>query len=497
MIMIRSSSLFSLLLLLPGLIRAQESFDRLKFAAAPKALPAGARTSDWPRFLGPADDAVSPETHLLHEWPEGGPAKVWEVRKGDGYTAPVVSGDYCVIFHALEGKETIECLQRETGRRFWSFDYPIGYKDRYGFTPGPRASAVISDGCVITQGVTSMLSAVDLKSGKLLWQHDLATDYNVPQDFFGHGSSPLILDGRVIVNVGGKEAKVAEDAPHRERAKGLAAKGLSVGAFDLKTGRLLWRVDDDWGASYASPVPAVIHGKTKVLVFAGGESDPATGGLMCIDPADGTLHDKSPWRAAAYLSATAMSPVVAPGKNRVFVSTAYPKNHALGGVMVEYDESFKAKEVWKSTKLGIHWMNPVYWDGYLYAIDGEREDQARLVCVNAEDGAEKWSQVVQWEDAVAGTKLGRSGPVNLSILRAALMRVDGAFLCMGEIGALLWLDLSPQGCKVLRRHQLFYAQHTWNLPALSQGLLYVSQNDPELTDQTPSRFICYDLRGKQ
>jgi len=500
MIMIHSSTLFSLLLLVPCLnqIQAQEaqSFDRLKFAAAPKALSPEARTSDWPHFLGPAHDAISPETHLLHEWPESGPAKVWEVGKGDGYTAPVISGDFCVIFHALEGRETIECLHRETGRRFWSFDYPISYKDRYGFAPGPRSSPVISDGCVVTLGVTAWLHALDLKTGKLLWKHDLAAEYNVPQDFFGHGSCPLILDGKVIVNVGGKDEKVPDEAPHRERAKGLAGKGLSVGAFGLKDGKLLWRVNDDWGASYASPVPAQIHGKTKVLVFAGGESDPATGGLMCIDPADGTLHDKFPWRADAHISATATSPVVVPGKNRVFVSTAYPKNHALGGVMVEYDENFKAKPVWKSTKLGIHWMNPVCWEGHLYAIDGEREDQARLVCVSAEDGSEKWSQVIQWEDVAAGRKLGRSGPVGLSILRAALMHVDGAFLCLGEIGTLLWLDLSPQGCKVMQRHQLFYAQHTWNLPALSHGLLYVSQNDPELTDKAPPRFICYDLRGR-
>ena len=66
-----------------------QSFDRLKFHQAPAPLNKDARTSDWPRFLGPSDDASSPETHLLHEWPKAGPARVWEVEKGEGYTSQI------------------------------------------------------------------------------------------------------------------------------------------------------------------------------------------------------------------------------------------------------------------------------------------------------------------------------------------------------------------------------------------------------------------------
>ena len=34
--------------------------------------------ADWPRFLGPNNDSSSPETKLLHEWPQDGPRKLWE-----------------------------------------------------------------------------------------------------------------------------------------------------------------------------------------------------------------------------------------------------------------------------------------------------------------------------------------------------------------------------------------------------------------------------------
>ena len=471
-----------------------QAFDRLTFHAMPKPLSAKATTSDWPRLLGPGDDAISPETHVLKTWPKEGPAKVWEVVRGEGYTSPAIGGDRLVSFHALEGKETVECLHRETGKRFWSFDYPINYQDRYGFSAGPRSSPVMADGVVVVLGVTSMLHALDLATGKLLWSHDLRAEYNVPQDFFGAGSSPLVLDGKVIVNVGGKSEKFDISDSNRDRERKLATKGVSVAAFDLKSGEVKWKIEDEWGASYASPIPAKLHGKTKVLIYAGGESDPAVGGLMCIDPASGELHDRFPWRDEEYIQSTGSSPVVIPGKNRAFISTVYPKGHPHGGVMVEYDEKFKAKEVWKSAKFAMHWMNPVYLDGHLYGIDGEREDNSRLVCVNADTGEEKWSERIEWEDEFLGKRFNRPG-VKQGILRASLLRVDGRFLCLGEFGSLLWLDLSPVGCKVLERTQLFYAQHTWSLPVLSHGLLYISQQSKDI-DEKPPRLICYDLRGE-
>ncbi|MDZ4289575.1 MAG: PQQ-binding-like beta-propeller repeat protein [Prosthecobacter sp.] len=476
-------------------VGAQETFDRLKFHGAPKALVKEARVGDWPRVLGPSDDASTPEGPLLRDWPPGGPKLVWEVTVGEGYAAPAISGDFCVIFHAFNGKETAECLERETGKRLWIFDYPVEYQDRYGFGGGPRGSPVIADGVVVVPGVTSMLHALDLKTGKVLWKHDLRAEYHVPQDFFGAGSTPLILDGKVIVQVGGKAEAFDGFEDRNERARKLATKGVSVAAFDLKTGKALWTVEDAWGASYASPIPAKLHGQTKVLIYAGGESDPAAGGLLCLDPATGNVHDRFPWRDEEYIQATGSSPVVIPEENRVFISTVYPKNKPLGGVMVEYDAEFKAKQVWASKKLACHWMTPIYQDGHLYAIDGERENNSRLVCVNAATGAEVWTKNLEWEDKEFGAAQGRSRPVKLSILRASLLKADGAVLCLGETGSLHWLKLSPEGCEETTRAQLFYALNTWSLPAVSHGLLYISQHAESLDRKSAPRVLCYDLRG--
>ena len=474
-------------------LQAQEAFDRLTFHAAPKALSPKATVADWPHFLGSTLDAHSVERPLLKQWPGEGPAKVWEVVRGGAYTSPIISGDKLVIFHWLEGKEVIECLHRETGRRFWIHEYPVDYQDRYGFANGPRASPTVADGVVVTSGVTSVLHALDLETGRVLWRHDLRPEFNAPQDFFGAGSSPLIHDGRVIVNVGGKTEAFDISDSQRDRKRKLSTRGVSVAAFELKTGIIQWKVEDEWGASYASPIAAKLHGQTKVLVYAGGESDPATGGLLCIDPASGKLHDRFAWRSDDYIQAIGTSPLVIPGQNRAFISTCYPKGKPLGGAMVEYDESFKSRLVWKSEKLATHWMQPVYHEGHLYAIDGERENNSRLVCVKAETGAEVWSQEIFWEDESLAKRFGPQS-AKLGILRASLLRVEGAFLCLGEMGTLLWLDLSPTGCQVIARKQLFLAQQTWSLPVISHGLLYIAQQAPDL-DERRERILCYDLRA--
>ena len=74
--------------------------------------------------------------------------------------------------------------------------------------------------------------------------------------------------------------------------------------------------------------------------------------------------------------------------------------------------------------------------------------------------------------------------------------MDGKFLCLGELGHLLWLDLTPSGYKELARAWLFPARETWALPVLSHGLLYVTQNTRNLITRDPPRLLCYDLRGE-
>lgn len=422
--------------------------------------------SEWPRFLGPTDDGRSPETKLLKEFPPGGPSKVWEVKRGGGYASPAISRGRLVLFHRLEGQETIECLDAETGVRFWRFGYPVEYEDRFNYSPGPRNGPVVAGGRVYTFGVTGMLHCLRLEDGSVAWKRDVRAEYGVPANFFGLGSSPLIHGNLVILNAGGSERR-------------------SVIAFDAETGKEAWCAESDWGNSYASPIVARLHGVDRVMVFAGAESEPPTGGLLCIDPRTGRVEGAFPWRAKIVYSVNASTPV-AVGDDAVFISESYTR----GGALVRFSEKFEPSQVWANPKFGMHFITPILRDGHLYGIDGQHQGEAKLACVDVATGEERWRDPMSWEIEFGG------GPRRIGVCRGNLILADGAFLCLGELGSLLWLDLSPAGCRVISRAQPFIATQSWTPPAICRGLLYLVQNSEDALTGTGPRLICFDIRGR-
>ncbi|CAN5235208.1 PQQ-binding-like beta-propeller repeat protein [soil metagenome] len=449
-----------------GVAQGASPAERLTFHQASKPLPSNATTEDWPRFLGPHQAAVSGETKLLRNLPESGPDLVWELGRGTGYTAVSIAGDRLFTFHRLEDAETLDCIDPESGKPYWSVSYPIEYRDRYGYNNGPRASPAVDGDKVYTYGVSSVLTCYETATGQLVWQRDLRADYHVPQYYFGSGPSPLVLGELVIQNVGG-------DA--------------TVVAFDKSTGATAWEAKSDWGASYASPIATTLHGKSVVLVFAGGESNPPTGGLLVVDSKSGTIHDRFPWRSNKRESVNASTPLVVPG-NRVFLSDAYSE----GGVLLEFDEELQSSVIWKNEDARFHWTTPVADGGYLYGFTGRNEPDAELSCFRLSDGQRLWAETLSWQIELFG---GR--PYTLDFWRGWLLAADGAYLALGEMGTLAWLELSPEGPKLLTRTQPFLARESWTPPVIHRGLLYLAQNTPDLQSKTGPRLRCYDLRAEE
>lgn len=449
---------------------APRPHPHVTFHAPPKALPTGAVTHDWNAFLGPTHDGVCAETKLLEQWPAGGPRVVWEMKTGTGYAGPAVAGERLVFFHRIGDEEIVECLHAESGKRYWRFRYPSRYSDRFDFNNGPRCSPVIDGELVFTHGAEGKLHCLDLKTGRVIWKRDTAAEFNVPQNFFGVGPTPLVEGELLIVVVG-------------------APAGPTVAAFDKRTGKLVWKSGKTWTAGYGSPTPAVVYGKRRIFVFTGGDSRPPVGGLLSVDPADGSISHRFAFRGETYLSVNASSPVVV--GNQVFISSSY----RTGGVLLDLLADGGVKEAWKTRELETHFMTPIHRDGYLYGINGSGSGGANLVCLELKSGKTMWQSSPLFEETLQ--RDGQKRTVSFGVGLGSLIWADGAFLCLTENGHLLRLDLSPKGARVLQKSWLFPGSQTWTPPAISRGLLYICQNTKPLTGPGTPRLICYDLRAAQ
>lgn len=445
-----------------------QAHPSVTFHKAPKPLPAGAVTSDWPCFLGPTHDMRTTETKILKHWEKSGPPLVWEMKRGTGYASPSIAQDRLIYLHREGDEEIVECLKPDSGERYWRYAYATDYRDTYGYNNGPRASAIIDGAKVYTYGAQGKLHCLALATGQVLWSRAINDEFKVPQDFFGTATSPLLEGNLLIINVG-------------------APQGPCVAAFDKDNGKMAWGADaEGWGPSYASPVGATMHGERRVFVFAGGKSKPPAGGLVSLNPKNGAVDFTFPWRSKSFESVNASCPVVI--GNQVFISATYQ----TGGAMLNILPGFKHQVAWTSDDFGIHFMTPIHKDGYLYGFDGRHDSNSALACVDIKTGKEMWRETPRWKETV--TMNGQQREIEVGDFRGSLLEADGHFFCLGEAGHLQCWDLTPKGMKEISRAWLFAANETWTPLVLCKGLLYAVQNHPDDLNKTPARLMCFDLR---
>jgi outer membrane protein assembly factor BamB len=182
--------------------------------------------------------------------------------------------------------------------------------------------------------------------------------FAVAKGFFGAAGSPLVVDGRVIANVGGKEAGIV--------------------AFEAKTGKVLWSVTDD-EASYSSGRVATIGGK-RIAVFL------TRSNLVGLDPATGAVQFQRRWRARQNASVNAATPVV--DGDVVFVSAEYGPGAAALRVAGR-----TLTELWASNDvLSNHYATSVLHNGVLYGFHGRQEFGPSLRAVDLATGTVRWTQ---------------------------------------------------------------------------------------------------------
>ena len=408
--------------------------------------PARRDSDDWPGFLGPLGNGVSAETGLLARWPEQGPPVLWKKTVGAGYAAPSVLGDRLVFFHRLADEEVVECINPETGETRWRFASPTRFADPYGYNGGPRCSPVLTATRCFTFGAEGKLTCLDIATGAKIWQRDTAKDFDIPQAFFGVGSTPVFHGGRLLVMLGGQPRS-------------------GVVAFDAATGKTCWesvgtgdfpdppvRIQRDRPpaklASYASPLVTTIHGKQHLLCFL-------RPGLVSLDPETGSIRFSVWCRSTLHDSVNAACPVVL--GDQIFLSAAYDTGAMLLQVA---PDGRSADVVWQDgDAMQTHWSTAIEHRGYLYGFSGRNEAGADLRCIRAQDGKMMWRSPA--EPAFYG--------------RGSALLADGHLIVMGERGTLALVKLDPESFREISRVKFAEFDHPcWTAPVLSRKRLFIT-----------------------
>jgi len=400
------------------------------------ALPSrstAAAAPDWPQFLGPHRNLTTSYGPLNLDWPGGEPAIRWSKKLGSGWSGPVVAGGRLIIHHRLQNEEVVSAYDALSGEDLWEQRSATSYSGSMSSDQGPRATPTVAGGSVFTLGVAGVLSCLDAATGKLQWRLDAREVYGADTGFFGMDCSPLVMDGLVLLQIGGRD-------------------GHGIVALEAGTGKLRWRATDH-EAGYASPVPAAFGGHQQALFFT-------REGLVAIDPESGRQRFQYPWRSKQHASVNAASPVVV--GNNILLTASYN----TGAVMLKVADG-GVQPLWQGDdKLSAHYATPVYHRGLLFGFHGRVDfpTGAELRCIDADSGRVLWSL-----DPI------RSG---------TLMLVDDTLLVLTEDGEFFAAPASSKGFKPTVRAQIVGSETRANA-AFAGGIYYA---------RGKGRLVALDLR---
>jgi outer membrane protein assembly factor BamB len=381
--------------------------------------------ADWPQFLGPNRDGSA----AVSEKPVDGREEavtLWKKELGSGFAGPVIVNGQVIVFHR-EGDEMVtEALKAADGQTVWKHSYTTDYRDSFGFDNGPRAVPAIIDRMVFTHGPEGRVEALKLADGSLVWSFDTVKQVGSPQGFFGRACSPLVMDGKVLLNVGGED-------------------GAGIIALDAKDGHLLWKATTH-EAGYASGV--VMPGDASVAAFF------TRNGISVLQAADGKVLADERLRAEMEASVNAATPLAC-GDGRLFFSACYD----VGGGIWQWDKAKKVlTNVWnKGDALDCHYSTPVWHDGHLYGFHGRQESGAVLRCVSGADGTVKWE-------------------APMSVPGGTLIRVQEKLLVVTERGELWVVKAEPAKFELLSTTQIMGLRHRSHA-AFADGVLFARDSD--------------------
>ena len=423
-------------------------------------------TVHWPSFRGPNASGVGDGRATPVEWDlESGEGVLWTADlEGLGNSSPIVWGDRIFVTTAVasEGEQTLRtgltgegtpveeavehswkviAFDKATGERLWETEIAraVPLTQRH-FKATQANSTPVTDGEYLAVVFpTAGLAVLDL-DGKILWHEELgglnAGAFSDPGIEWGYASSPIIHDGRLILQVDVHE-------------------GPYLAAWDLASGRQLWRVEREVAPSWATP--AILAGESGDELVVNGSRihgyDPATGEEL--------------WSLGPNSELVIATPVA--GDGVVYVSAGYPPIkpiYALAagtrGAVEAFASTDDERLRWSHNRGGAYMPTPLLYRGILYVVHH--------------------NGIFVTYDAASGEALAKSRFSQRGTFTASPVAANGTLYAGTEEGLLYVLAAGPEYDEVAVHD---FGEPLMATPAISEGLLLV---------RTPSRLMALGAR---
>lgn len=415
--------------------------------------------TEWYQFLGPRRNAVHECGALANAWPEGGPRQVWKVPCAVGYAGPIVRDGVLVLLdrqpkskqapvEAPLPEEVIHGLDPETGKELWRASFPCARSVAPYNTYGPAATPAAAEGKVVCMFISGTLRCFELKTGKLLWERDLAAEFELTKSK-GHKTvydscpSPLVVKDLVIQQV--------------------CSGGAGLVAFRLEDGKEAWRTA--FFPNYGSSPTFHWHGETPVVVaISCSRVKELKGDLFGVHAATG----EGWWYASA---------------QKTYYNTPFPIfNEGLlvaeGGSGAGPTFAYTLPEggkgaatlAWKDAEHNVRFANYLIYRGLVFGqgyFGNPKNDDHKMYCLDAKSGALQWErphkEKHQW-----------------------MIGSDGKVIHLHENGELSLFDAAARSeYRELARAKVL--DKTWSFPALAGGRLYL---------RSDTQCVCLNLTEK-
>lgn len=337
---------------------------------------------DWPEFRGPTGQGLTDARNLPLEWSADRNVRWKQAIPGQGWSSPVTSdGRVYLTTGVLEpgGTATLRALGLEaaTGKILWDTVLFTG-AEITGPSIHPKSSPaspspIVADGRIYAHFGYLGTACLD-RDGKILWK----TREPAYRPVNGNGSSPIIVDDKLIFNADGASAP-------------------AVVALAKETGKILWQTPRSARArqtfSFSTPLLITVDGRRQIV-------SPGSGGVSAYDPNDG----REIWHVGYGRGYSVVPrPVFAHGL--VFLSSGFDRADLLAIRPNGQGDVTDTHVAWRTTKGAPLTPSLLVLGDELYGVN----DAGIATCWDARTGTVHWQEKI--EGNYSASPLGAPGRV--------------------------------------------------------------------------------------